>query len=174
MNVRGIGGATRDRLRDGERFASRIASKVRDRVAPRTGAKHTVIEYMMQLPRYVRLLGGLLVDPRVGALDKLLVGAAIAYILNPFDFVTDAIPFLGQVDDVYLLGVALQRLVANAGRRVLLSHWGGNPKDLSPANLQAVVSAAAFSLPRGGGRKLRDQLRRPSPAKRRTRRAATA
>ena len=85
--------------------------------------------------------------------------------------VRDAIPFLGQVDDVYLLGVALQRLVANAGRRVLLSHWGGNPADLSPSNLQAVVSAAAFFLPRGVGRKLRDQLRRPAPAKRGTKRA---
>lgn len=158
----------KERLRDGEKFASRMAARGRDRLRPRTGAKHTVIEYMMQLPRYVRLLGGLLVDPRVAVLDKVLVGAAIAYIVNPFDFVTDAIPFLGQVDDVYLLGVALQRLVANAGKRVLLSHWSGNPMDLSPASLQAVVSAAAFFLPRGVGRKIRDQLagRRKRPARR--------
>ena len=167
MNVRGIRGAVKDRMRDGGRFASRLAERGRDRLRPRTGARHTVIEYMMQLPRYLRLLGGLLVDPRVGMVDKLLVGAAIAYILNPFDFIVDAVPFLGQVDDVYLLGVALQRLVANAGKRVLLSHWGGDPKDLSPASLQAVVSAAAFFLPQGMGRRLRAQLRgRQKPATR--------
>lgn len=159
MNVRDIGGTIRDRLRDGERFASRMASRGRDRLRPRTGARHTVVEYMMQLPRYIRLLGGLLVDPRVAVLDKVLVGAAIAYILNPFDFIVDAVPFLGQVDDVYLLGIALQRLVANAGKRVLLSHWSGNPADLSASSLQAVVSAAAFFLPSGVGRKLREHLR---------------
>lgn len=176
MNVRGIGGAVRDRLRDGERFASRMAKSGRDRLRPRTGAKHTVVEYIMQLPRYLRLLGGLLVDPRVGIVDKLLVGAAIAYILNPFDFIVDAVPFLGQVDDVYLLGVALQRLVANAGKRVLLSHWSGSPQDLSPSSLQAVVSAAAFFLPRGVGRKIRDQLRqaKAEPAAPRARRGRAA
>lgn len=158
MNVRGMRGAMKDRLRDGEKFASRMAERGKERLRPRTGAKHTVVDYIMQLPRYLRLLGGLLVDPRVGIVDKLMVAGAIAYLLNPFDFIVDAIPFLGQVDDVYLLGLALQRLVANAGKRVLLSHWSGNPKDLSPASLQAVVSAAAFFLPRGMGRRLRDEI----------------
>lgn len=156
----------KDRLHEGGEFASRMAERGRDRLRPRTGAKHTVANYIMQLPRYVRLLGGLLVDPRVAIVDKLLVGAAIAYILNPFDFIVDAVPFLGQVDDVYLLGVALQRLVSNAGKRVLLSHWSGDPGDLSASSLQAVVSAAAFFLPRGVGRKLREQLRSSPPPRR--------
>jgi uncharacterized membrane protein YkvA (DUF1232 family) len=151
-------GSVKERVRSSGKLASRMAKSGRDRLRPRTGAKHTVVEYMMQLPRYLRLLGGLLVDPRVAALDKLLVAGAIAYILNPFDLVPEAIPFLGQVDDVYLLGIALQRLVGNAGKRVLLSHWSGSPADLSPASLQAVVSAAAFFLPRGVGRRLRHKL----------------
>ena len=158
MNVRGMRGAVRDRLRDGERLADRMVKAGRKKIRPRTGARHTVMEMVMQLPRYLRLLGGLLIDPRVAAFDKVLVGAAIAYVLNPFDFIPEVIPFLGQVDDVYLLGVALQRLVANAGKRVLLAHWSGNPGDLSAANLQAVVSAAAFFLPRGMGRRLRDEI----------------
>lgn len=150
----------KDRLRDGERLAGRMMKAGRQRLRPRTGAKHTVMETVMQFPRYLRLLGGLLVDPRVAALDKLLVGAAIAYVLNPFDFIPEAIPFLGQVDDVYLLGLALQRLVANAGKRVLMSHWAGRPSDLSPAALQAVVSSAAFFLPRGVGRRIREEIRK--------------
>ena len=32
---------------------------------PRTGAKRTVMYYVKQLPQYLRLLGGLISDPRV-------------------------------------------------------------------------------------------------------------
>ena len=49
------------------------------------------------------LLGGLLIRPRVAGVDKLLVAAAIAYILMPVDLIPDFIPFLGEVDDVFLL-----------------------------------------------------------------------
>lgn len=139
-------------LRDAERFAGRLKRRA---AHPRTGAKATVMRYVTQFPRYLKLLGGLLFDPRVSALDKVLVGAAIAYILNPFDFIPEVIPFFGQVDDVYLLGVAVQRLVAGAGRKVLMDHWTGSPRDLSAASLNAVVSAAAFFLPRGMGRRIR-------------------
>lgn len=146
-------------LRGGERLASRMAKEGRKKLRPRTGARHTVVQYIMQLPRYLRLLGGLMLDARVSAIDKVFVAAAIAYILNPFDLIPESIPFLGQVDDVYLLGLALQRLVMNAGRRTLLDHWSGSPKDLHPAAIQAVVSAAAFLLPRGVGKKLRKAAR---------------
>lgn len=148
----------KERLREGERLAGRMMKAGRKRLRPRTGARHTVMEMVKQFPRYLRLLGGLLVDPRVATLDKILVGAAIAYVLNPFDFIPEAVPFLGTVDDAYLLGLAIQRLVANAGRRVLLAHWSGSPRELSAANLQAVVSAAAFFLPRGVGRRIRDEI----------------
>lgn len=150
----------KDRLREGERLAGRMMKAGRKRLHPRTGAKHTIMEIVAQFPRYLRLLGGLLVDPRVAVLDKLLVGAAIAYVLNPFDFIPEAIPFFGQVDDVYLLGLSLQRLVSNAGRRVLMSHWSGRPADLSPAALQSVVTSAAFFLPRGVGRRIREEIRK--------------
>ena len=43
----------------------------------------------------------------------------------PIDLIPDFIPFLGEVDDVFLLVLALQRLVANAGRPVLQAHWSG-------------------------------------------------
>jgi uncharacterized membrane protein YkvA (DUF1232 family) len=122
---------------------------------PRKGAKRTVIYYIRQLPHYVRLLFGLLTDSRVAAVDKLLVVGAIAYIVTPVDFIPDFIPFLGEVDDVYLLVMALQRLIANAGRVVLLDHWGGEVADLADLRLQQVLAAAAFFLPRRIRRRLR-------------------
>jgi uncharacterized membrane protein YkvA (DUF1232 family) len=142
----------RDRIRDASRFARRPHG-------PRTGAKRTVLGTIQQLPHYLRLLGGLLLDRRVSALDKVLVAGAIAYILAPVDLIPDFIPFLGEVDDVFLLVTALQRLIANAGRRVVLDHWTGDPRELRQLNLQRVLSAAAFFLPLGMRRKLRGLAR---------------
>jgi uncharacterized membrane protein YkvA (DUF1232 family) len=107
------------------------------------------------LPQYIRLLGGLATDARVSMVDKLLVLGAIAYIIMPVDLVPDFIPFLGEVDDVYLLVLALQRLVSNAGRMVLLDHWTGRPSDLADLNLRSALAAAEFFLPRRIRRRLR-------------------
>lgn len=145
-------GAQARRKRTG---ANATAARTRSDVAPRTGAKRTVMYYIKQLPAYLRLLGGLLTDRRVASVDKLLVAGAIAYIAMPIDFIPDFIPFLGEVDDVFLLVIALQRLVANAGRPVLLSHWSGAMEDLADLNLKEALAAAAFFLPRNIRRKLK-------------------
>ena len=123
--------------------------------APRTGAKRTVIYYMKQLPAYLRLLGGLLTDKRVAPVDKLMVAGAIAYILLPLDIVPDFIPFIGEVDDVFILVLALQRLVSNAGRQVLAAHWTGAMEDLADLNLREALAAAAFFLPKRIRKRLR-------------------
>jgi uncharacterized membrane protein YkvA (DUF1232 family) len=113
------------------------------------------MDTIRQLPNYVRLLFGLLTDRRVASIDKLLVAAAVTYILTPVDFIPDFIPFLGEVDDVFLLVTALQRLIANAGRSVVLQYWAGSPADLGSMNLRHVLTAAAFFLPRRIRRRLR-------------------
>ena len=123
--------------------------------APRTGAKRTVIYYMKQLPQYVRLLGGLLSDRRVSRVDKLIVAGALAYIVMPIDLIPDFIPFFGEIDDLFILILALQRLIENAGRPVLLDHWSGDPADLADLNLRGALSAAAFFLPKRIRRRLR-------------------
>lgn len=123
--------------------------------APRTGARRTVLYYIQQLPAYLRLLGGLITDPRVAMLDKLLVAGAMAYIVMPLDLIPDFIPFIGEVDDVFVLVLALQRLVSNAGIAVLKSHWTGEMSDLDDLNLKEALAAAAFFLPRSIRRRLR-------------------
>ena len=149
--TRTTGGQAR-RTRTG---ANASAARTRDVATPRAGAKRTVMYYIKQLPAYLRLLGGLLTDRRVNGIDKLLVAGAIAYIALPIDFIPDFIPFMGEVDDVFLLVIALQRLVANAGRPVLLSHWSGALEDLADLNLKEALAAAAFFLPRNIRRKLK-------------------
>jgi uncharacterized membrane protein YkvA (DUF1232 family) len=113
------------------------------------------MDTIRQLPNYIRLLFGLLTDRRVAGIDKLLVAAAVTYILTPVDLIPDFIPFLGEVDDVFLLVTALQRLIANAGRTVVAQYWAGPPGDLAAMNLRHVLTAAAFFLPKRVRRRLR-------------------
>ncbi len=126
-----------------------------DNGTPRTGAKRTVMGTISELPNFLRLLYGLITDNRVNSVDKLVVAGAIAYILLPIDVIPDFIPFLGEIDDVFLLILALQRLIANAGRTVVQAYWAGDPADLTAMNLEKVLAAAAFFLPRRMRRRLR-------------------
>lgn len=163
MSTRGEqeeGTRTRERPRDDAHERTRDArgrrrTRREDGEAPRTGAKRTVMSTIRQLPSYVALLFGLLRDGRVSIVDKLLVAGAVVYILTPIDLLPDFIPFLGEVDDVFLLVTSLQRLIANAGRRIVLDHWIGDPSDLADMNLRQVLTAAAFFLPRRMRRRLR-------------------
>ena len=83
------------------------------------------------------------------------VAGAVAYIVMPLDLVPDFIPFLGQVDDIYLLVLSLQRLISHAGLVVVVDHWAGDVRDLTPGRLRAVLLAASVFLPRGIRRRLR-------------------
>ena len=117
--------------------------------------KRSLMRVITQIPSYLRLLVGLIGDRRVSRVDRLLVVGAIAYIVSPLDLIPDLIPFLGQIDDVFLLMTALQRMVDRAGFRVLRDHWHGDQDDLESLNLAAVVSAASFFLPPRMRRRLR-------------------
>jgi uncharacterized membrane protein YkvA (DUF1232 family) len=117
--------------------------------------RRTVRAAIRRLPAYLRLLGRLMRDARVSRLDRFLVVATIAYVINPFDFLPDVIPFVGQIDDVFLLVIALTRLVEQAGRDVLLDNWDGAPEELDRAWLRKVAWAASFFLPVGTRRRLR-------------------
>lgn len=136
------------------------------RKGPRAGLKRSVLRTIRQLPSYLRLLIGLVGDSRVSRVDRFMVVAAIAYIVSPIDLLPDLIPFLGEVDDIFLLMMALQRLVEHAGRRVLLDHWRGDPDELEDLNIGGIVSAAGFFLPS----RMRRRLQRMVTPRRRSRR----
>jgi uncharacterized membrane protein YkvA (DUF1232 family) len=87
-------------------------------------------ELIRQLPRLLLLIAGLLRDPRVSGADKALFGLVIAYVLAPIDLLPDFLGVLGLVDDLYLVGLALSRLLGRAGPDILLDHWSGDPRML--------------------------------------------
>lgn len=134
------------------------AEEIAAEAMPRTGARRTVLGTVQLLPAYMKLLVGLITDKRINIVDKMLVVGAVAYILSPLDLVPDFIPFLGQVDDIYLLMMSIQRLLSNAGRKVLTDHWSGPITALSTESIRNVLSAAAFFLPRAIRRRLRRRL----------------
>ncbi|MCI0435466.1 MAG: DUF1232 domain-containing protein [Gemmatimonadetes bacterium] len=82
------------------------------------------------LPNFVRLLARLFGDPRVAKLDKALFGLVLLYVIVPSDLVPDFFWMLGLVDDVFLIGLALRRMLSRAGPDVLLEHWDGDPREL--------------------------------------------
>lgn len=89
-----------------------------------------------EIPNFLKLLYRLMRDARVAAVDKAIVAAAIGYVLMPMDLIPDFIPFLGQVDDLYLLALVLDRLFNRAGPDLLVEHWDGQV-----GTLERVISA---------------------------------
>jgi uncharacterized membrane protein YkvA (DUF1232 family) len=89
----------------------------------RRQAKDRLKSLLRYLPDLVKLIYRLLRDSRVSTMDKAILGAVIVYCLNPFDLIPDAIPFIGQIDDIYLVAVAILRLLNHTDPAVLNEHW---------------------------------------------------
>jgi uncharacterized membrane protein YkvA (DUF1232 family) len=113
----------------------------------RHGAASTVLQGVRHIPAYLRLLGGLLFDARVATLDKVLVVGAIAFVLSPADIIPNMIPVLGELDDLFILTLALQHLVAHADEEVLRDHWPGDPEELTQLSVGRMMAAVSFFLP---------------------------
>lgn len=105
--------------------------------------RETLKSLARAIPSFLKMLWRLYGDARVSRLDKAIVLATIGYILMPMDLIPDFIPFLGQVDDIYLLALALDRLLNNAGIDVLLDHWEGEVSSLEMA-ISALDKAGSF------------------------------
>jgi uncharacterized membrane protein YkvA (DUF1232 family) len=97
-----------------------------------------------KLPTYARVIWGLARDPRTPLPLKGLLGAALLYLAVPLDLIPDAIPILGQADDLTVLMLVLDLFIANAPadvRREHLARAGNGTADLDRdlAKLRAVL-----------------------------------
>ncbi|MEW6128415.1 MAG: DUF1232 domain-containing protein [Acidobacteriota bacterium] len=107
--------------------------------------KKRMKELLLFIPNLLKLLLKLLRDPRVSSADKAIVAGTIVYVIAPIDVIPDFIPFIGLVDDSYLIGIAVLRLLNRADRNIIMEHWRGthDVKELV-SNLSRVAS---FFLP---------------------------
>lgn len=96
---------------------------------------------VMFVPNMVLLCGRLLTDPRVPRTEKALVAGAIIYALIPFDLIPDMIPFVGQLDDAYLIALTLLRLVDRTDPLVLREHWSGGGDIVQLVESMAMLTA---------------------------------
>ncbi|MDQ3748807.1 MAG: YkvA family protein [Acidobacteriota bacterium] len=119
-------------------------------------SKNTLKNLLMFLPNMVKLLGRLLTDRRVPTIDKALFAAAIVYVIVPLDFIPDVFPFIGQVDDLYLVALTLLRLINHTDETVVRENWSGGGDIVSLAN--SAASLAPILLPKRVSRVLSDKV----------------
>lgn len=118
--------------------------------------KGRVKNLLMFLPNMVKLLGNLLKDGRVPTAEKALFVAAIVYVISPIDFIPDVFPFIGQVDDIYLVAMTLLRLINRTDESILRKYWSGGGDIVALAN--TVASLAPKLLPKRVSRILSSEV----------------
>src|SRR5437763_9985130 len=96
--------------------------------------------FIMFLPNMVMLMGRLLRDARVPTAEKALFAAAIVYVISPLDFIPDVFPFIGQVDDLYVVALVLLRLISKTDESVVRQHWTGGGDIVALADSIAAIA----------------------------------
>jgi len=101
---------------------------------------------LMFLPNMVILCCKLMVDKRVPRTERALLAGAVIYAIIPFDFIPDMIPFVGQVDDLFLISLTLLRLIDHTDDLVVREHWRGGGDIVQLA--ESVATVAPLLIPR--------------------------
>ena len=95
---------------------------------------------LLFIPNLLLLSARLMVDPRVPTTERVLVAGAILYALIPFDLIPDMLPFVGQIDDSYLISMTLLRLMTVTDPRVVRQHWRGGGDVVELVGSMALVA----------------------------------
>lgn len=103
-------------------------------------------EIILLIPNLIKLLYGMVKDPRVRLQEKMLLLGTILYVVSPIDLVPDFIPFLGQVDDILLVSLIILRFLEQAGPDLVSRHWQGQRSILEI--VRSTLKLSAFFLPR--------------------------
>lgn len=122
----------------------------------RREARGRMGSFLMFLPNMVKLLGRLLKDARVPGAEKALFVAAIVYVISPIDFIPDVFPFIGQVDDIYVVALTLLRLLNRTDASVVREHWSGGGDIVSLAD--SIAGIAPMLLPKRVARVLSSRV----------------
>ena len=95
---------------------------------------------LMFLPNMVILCGKLMIDKRVPRTERALFAAAVIYAIIPFDFIPDMIPFVGQIDDLFLISLTLLRLIDRTDDTIVREHWRGGGDIVQLAESAATIA----------------------------------
>lgn len=112
----------------------------------RKEARNILRDAVMLIPNFLKLLYRLFRDSRVPLAEKAFLTGAIVYVISPLDLIPDVLPFIGQVDDLYLVALTMLRLLGRAPVAALEEHWEG-PGDIAGV-VNMILRAAQFVLPK--------------------------
>ena len=86
---------------------------------------------LLMLTRIPGLVFRLMLDRRVPLRLKLIIPAAVLYLISPIDLLPDILPLLGHTDDLVVIILALGSFLLMTPRSVLNEYLTGRPADLS-------------------------------------------
>lgn len=72
-----------------------------------------------ELVRHLRIVSGAILHPRVPWYAKLVCVCSVMYVVSPVQLIPNFIPVLGQMDDVFVLGVSVKLLTRSVPRDVI-------------------------------------------------------
>src|SRR5258707_7028175 len=101
---------------------------------------------LMFLPNMIILCAKLMVDSRVPRTERALFAGELISAIILFDFIPDMIPFVGQIDDLFLISLTVLRLIDRTDDRVVREHWRGGGDIVALAVSAATV--APLLIPR--------------------------
>ena len=101
---------------------------------------------LMFLPNMIVLCAKLMVDSRVPRTERALFAGALIYAIIPFDFIPDMIPFVGQIDDLFLIALTVLRLIDRTDDRVVREHWRGGGDIIQL--VESVATVAPLLIPK--------------------------
>jgi uncharacterized membrane protein YkvA (DUF1232 family) len=92
-----------------------------------------------------RLAVGLAKDPRVPRRNKMIFAGVVAYVVMPVDLVPDWLPGIGKLDDLIMVGLALDTMLNHVPEAVINDYWQGDRKTLEV--IRSTVATAAEFIP---------------------------
>ena len=85
--------------------------------------------YLLNMTGVPRLVIRLMMDRRVPLRVKLILPAALAYLIWPSDVVPDIVPIFGRIDDVLVVIFSLVFFLGTAPREIVMEHIRGPRTD---------------------------------------------
>lgn len=68
-----------------------------------TNLKQNLVQFTGRLKQELQVYRAVMADERTPWPARMLLGAAVGYLILPFDLIPDAIPVLGQLDDLLIV-----------------------------------------------------------------------
>ena len=112
-----------------------------------------IADVLRRIPSYARLAWSVGRDPELPVIRRGAVVAAAAYLASPLDAIPGIVPFVGQLDDVLVVIVALRFALAGLSSERRHRHLAaaGLSDEVLAADLHALLDVTAWIM-RGGAR----------------------